>query len=198
MKISEKGLALIKRFEGLRLKAYKAVPTETYYTIGYGHYGADVTEDMEINEATANKFLLLDVDSAVKAVNALDLTLNQNQFDALVSFTFNCGKGNLRKLVKGRDVNAIGDAILLYNKSGGKVLKGLVRRREAERELFFSTDEEVVETYRVHVVKKGDTLSAIAKYYYGSSFKWRLIYDNNKDVISNPNVLHIGARLKIY
>lgn len=200
MKLGEKGLALIKRFEGLRLKAYKAVPTEVYYTIGYGHYGSDVTEGMVITEATANKYLLMDADKAVKAVNSLELELNQNQFDALVSFTFNCGKGNLKKLVKGRSISEIGDAILLYNKSGGKVLKGLVTRREAERELFFTplNEDIVVEKYRVHTVAKGETLSSIARYYYGSSFKWRLIYDNNKDVIKNPNVLRVGMKLKVF
>ena len=165
MKLSEKGLALIKRFEGLRLKAYKAVPTEKYYTIGYGHYGADVSEGMEITEATANRYLLQDADSAVKAVNSLELALNQNQFDALVSFTFNCGKGNLKKLVKERSVDEIGEALLLYTKSGGKVLKGLVTRRNAEHDLFFTPldDGVVIEKYRIHTVVKGDTLSSIAK-----------------------------------
>ena len=199
MKLSEKGLALIKRFEGLRLKAYKAVPTEKYYTIGYGHYGADVSEGMEITEATANRYLLQDADSAVKAVNSLELALNQNQFDALVSFTFNCGKGNLKKLVKERSVDEIGEALLLYTKSGGKVLKGLVTRRNAEHDLFFTPlDDVVIEKYRIHTVVKGDTLSSIAKYYYGSSFKWRLIYDANKDVIKNPNVLRVGMQLKVF
>lgn len=199
MKLSEKGLALIKRFEGLRLKAYKAVPSEMYYTIGYGHYGADVSEDMAITEATANRYLLQDTDSAVKAVNSLELTLNQNQFDALVSFTFNCGKGNLKKLVKERSVDEIGEALLLYTKSGGKVLKGLVTRRNAEHDLFFTPlDDVVIEKYRIHTVVKGDTLSSIAKYYYGSSFKWRLIYDANKDVIKNPNVLRVGMQLKVF
>lgn len=69
-------------------------------------------------------------------VEKTGLKLNQNQFDALVSFTYNCGPGNLLKLVAGRTILQIGDAILKYNKAGGKVLKGLTRRREAERALF--------------------------------------------------------------
>ena len=62
--------------------------------------------------------------------------LSQNQFDALVSFSYNCGAGNLKKLVTGRTLPEIADAMLLYNKAGGKVYDGLTRRRKAERELF--------------------------------------------------------------
>ena len=64
--------------------------------------------------------------------------LNQNQFDALTSFCYNCGNGNLKKLVSGRDAGTVAEKMLLYNKGGGKVLAGLVRRREEERALFLS------------------------------------------------------------
>jgi hypothetical protein len=64
------------------------------------------------------------------------LPLNENQFSALVSFCYNCGVGNLRTLVKNRNAQQIADAMILYNKASGKVLAGLVRRREAERKLF--------------------------------------------------------------
>lgn len=136
MDISQNGLDIIKRNEGLRLTAYKAVKTEEYYTIGYGHYGADVTAGMTISQEQAEDYLKADCASAVKAVNALGLALNQNQFDALVSFTYNCGAGNLRKLCKGRTIEEIGEKIVLYNKSGGKVLSGLVRRRAEEQALY--------------------------------------------------------------
>ena len=138
MKISPKGIALIKQFEGCRLQAYKAVPTEQYYTIGYGHYGADVAPGAVITQAQADAYLLLDLQKFEKAVNATGLTLNQNQFDALVSFTYNCGAGNLHRLIAGRTLPQIADAMLSYNKSGFKVLPGLTRRREAERLLFLS------------------------------------------------------------
>lgn len=137
MKTSKKGIELIKQFEGCRLKAYKAVPTEKYYTIGYGHYGADVVEGMSISAADAEEYLKRDLEKFELYVDKLNLKLNQNQFDALVSFTYNCGPGNLRKLTMGRTIAQIGDAMLLYNKSGGKVLKGLQKRREAERALFY-------------------------------------------------------------
>ena len=141
MKISKQCFDMIKQFEGIRLKAYKAVPTEQYYTIGIGHYGPDVSADMVITEAQAEELFKIDVERFEKHVNNLGLTLNQNQFDALVSFAYNCGPGNLKKLVSGRTLPEIADALLQYNKSGGKVLKGLTRRREAERELFMKKDD---------------------------------------------------------
>lgn len=136
MKISSNGLGLIKQFEGCRLKAYKCVNTEKYYTIGYGHYGADVSSNMTITQAQADAFLVADIAKFESHVNATGLMLNQNQFDALVSFTYNCGQGNLKKLIANRTLSQIADAMLLYNKSGGKVLPGLVNRRKAEQTLF--------------------------------------------------------------
>lgn len=138
MDISKAGLDLIKRYEGLRLTAYKPVSTEKYWTIGYGHYGPDVTQGMTITQAQADAFLKQDCASAVRSVNALKLPLNQNQFDALVSFTYNCGAGNLKTLCKNRTVDEIGEKIVLYNKAGGKVLNGLVRRRTEEQALYKS------------------------------------------------------------
>lgn len=137
MVTSQKGLDLVKKFEGLRLKAYKAIPSEKLYTIGYGHYG--VSAGMEITEKEAEDFLKNDLKTAEKAVNGLNRQFNQNEFDALVSFTYNCGAANLKKLcANDRSKNIIACKILLYNKAGGKVLRGLQRRREAERELFLS------------------------------------------------------------
>lgn len=138
MKTSQNGIDLIKKFEGCRLQAYKAVSTEPCYTIGYGHYGSDVSPNMVISQAQAEDFLKQDLAKYESAVNALGIPLTQNQFDALVSFTYNCGAGNLKKLVRGRDAQQIADAMLQYNKSGGNVLAGLTRRRQAERELFTS------------------------------------------------------------
>lgn len=136
MKISNKGLNLIKEFEGLRLKAYKPVPTEKLWTIGYGHYG--VEEGSTCTQSQAEEYLRQDVSSSERAVNNLKRQWTQGQFDALVSFTYNCGTGNLKTLCANRPADIIADKILLYNKAGGKVLNGLVRRRQAERELFLS------------------------------------------------------------
>ena len=136
MRTSKAGINLIKSFEGLRLKAYKPVRTEQYYTIGYGHYGADVTADMTITEEQAETFLSQDLVKFERAVIALGRNFNQNQFDALVSFTYNCGAANLKRLVANRNNAQIADTIPLYNRAGGKVLNGLIRRRAQERALF--------------------------------------------------------------
>lgn len=138
MKTSQKGIDLIKRFEGCRLQAYKAVPSEKCYTIGYGHYGSDVTPGMSITQVQADALLMQDLMRYEAAVSDAGLKLNQNQFDALVSFAYNCGCGNLKRLVTGRDTQQIADAMLMYNKSGGNVLAGLTKRRQAERDLFTS------------------------------------------------------------
>lgn len=138
MKTSQKGIDLIKKYEGCRLQAYKAVPTEKCYTIGYGHYGSDVSPGMSITQAQADTLLMQDLMRYEAAVIDTGLKLTQNQFDALVSFAYNCGCGNLKKLVTGRDAQQIADAMLLYNKSAGNVLAGLTKRRQAERDLFTS------------------------------------------------------------
>lgn len=147
MKTNNAGIALIKEFEGLRLKAYPdpahgwSVPT-----IGYGHTSAAgapvVTEGMRITEAEADAILRRDLGQYEDAVRrAVNVPLNENQFSALVSFTFNLGPGNLRKSTLLRKLNA-GDydgaavEFARWNKAGGKVMAGLTRRRAAERDLF--------------------------------------------------------------
>lgn len=135
------GLALIKNFEGCRLKAYKPVPTEKYWTIGWGHYGPDVQEGQTITQAQADAILTADCQRFADAVDnpaycPLTDQLNANQRDALISFTFNCGAGCLKTLCKGRSLPQICAAMALYDKSNGKPLAGLTRRRKAEQELF--------------------------------------------------------------
>lgn len=137
MKTSTAGINLIKQFEGCRLTAYKPVPTEKYWTIGYGHYGQDVAPNMTITQAQAEIMLGIDLVKYEQAVDHYAIfPLSQNQFDALVSFAYNCGVGNLQKLLKGRSAPQVAEAMLKYNKAGGKVLTGLTRRRKAEHDLF--------------------------------------------------------------
>lgn len=133
MKTSSRGIELIKSFEGCRLTAYLC--PAGVWTIGYGHT-AGVKQGQVITQDLAEAYLKEDLAKYEKYVEDTGLVLNQNQFDALVSFTYNCGNGNLKKLVKNRSLAQIGEALLLYNKSNGKVLSGLVKRRAAERELF--------------------------------------------------------------
>lgn len=139
--IGEAGLWLIKNFEGCRLEAYKPVHTEPYWTIGWGHYGPDVKEGDIITQEEADAMLLRDCQRFADAVDnpanvPLTAQMNANQRDALISFAFNCGVGNLQTLCRNRTLPQIRDAMALYNKSGGKVLVGLQRRRAAEQALF--------------------------------------------------------------
>jgi len=137
MNTSTNGINLIKSFEGCRLNAYKPVPTEQYWTIGYGHYGSDVAPNQVITQAEAEILLGIDLKKYEQAVTAsTPFPLTQNQFDALVSFSYNCGVGNLKKLVNGRKAPQVAEAMLNYNKAGGKILAGLTRRRQAEHDLF--------------------------------------------------------------
>lgn len=133
MKTSQNGINLIKRFEGCKLTAYKC--PAGVWTIAYGHT-ADVYSGMKITQQQADEFLKQDLVVYENHVNNLNRPFNQNEFDALVSFCYNCGAGSLQTLCKNRTNAQIADALLLYNKGGGKVLQGLVNRRKAERELF--------------------------------------------------------------
>lgn len=147
--IGAAGLALIQRFEGCRLTAYKPVSTEVCWTIGWGHYGPDVQKGQVITQAEADALLVRDCQSAADAVDAstnvpLTKQLNSNQRDALISFTYNCGSGCLRTLCAGRTLPQIREAMALYNKSGGKVLAGLTRRRAAEQALWDTPVKEPV------------------------------------------------------
>lgn len=159
MKINEAGLKLIKSFEGCRLKAYKAVPTEKYFTIGWGHYGADVSKNEKWTQEQADNQLKKDLAKYEKYVTKyVKIKLNENQFSALVSFCYNCGVGNLKKLVDGRNTKQIAAAIPQYNKSGGKVLTGLIRRRNAEVKLFNKNETKYVKytvTASVLNIRKG-------------------------------------------
>ena len=143
MKTSPKGIALIKEFEGLRLKAYKC--PGGVWTIGYGHT-AGVKSGMVISEAQAEEYLKADLVRFERYLNGLELALNHNQFDALVSFIYNVGTGNfsnstlLRKVRANPQDNSIMDEFLRWVYSKGRVLPGLQRRRLAEMKLYFSND----------------------------------------------------------
>ena len=143
MKTSKKGIDLIISFEGFSKCACKGVPTEKYYTIGYVHYGKDVASDDTITKKAAIELLKKDLVSFEKKVDKYNNVyhFSQNEFDALVSFCYNVG--NIDKLtVNGRRTkDEIADAMLRYTHSGGKELRGLVRRRTMERELFLSDND---------------------------------------------------------
>ena len=139
-----KNTAVIKHYEGLQLKAYKC--PAGVWTIGYGHTRG-VKECDVITEKQADLYLLDDLRDAENAVNIhTKVKLNQNQFDALVSFVYNLGSGNFKSSTLLKKLNA-GDYIgaanefKRWNKAGGKVLNGLVKRRASETNLFIGVVE---------------------------------------------------------
>ena len=146
MQTSDKGIALIKQFEGCKLTAYQ--DSVGIWTIGYGWTqpveGKPIRAGMTIKQETAERLLKTGLVSYESDVTRLvKVGLSQGQFDALVSFTYNLGARSLststllRKLNAG-DYAGAADEFLRWNKAGGKVLNGLTRRREAERALFLS------------------------------------------------------------
>lgn len=148
MKTGIKGIELIKSFEGFRSKPYwDAVKVAT---IGYGatHYGNGVRvriTDKPISECEATTLLSEMLGQYENFVNTLvKREINQNQYDALVSFTYNLGGGALASSTLLKKVNAnpcdpsIENEFLRWVKAGGKVLKGLERRRQSESDLYFS------------------------------------------------------------
>jgi lysozyme len=143
MKINERGLSIIKRFEGLRLEAYRC--PAGILTIGYGHTGSDVREGQIITPGEADRLLAADVARFERGVEALASPCNANQFSALVGFSFNLGlltlqKSTLLKKHKAGDFDGAERQFAAWNKArvhGQLVpLAGLTARREAERMLY--------------------------------------------------------------
>ena len=140
--ISQKGINLIKEFEGFRAKAYKC--PAGVWTIGYGHT-AGVKPGMTITKEQGEAMLRKDLKIYERHVSEAlgSATTSQGQWDALVSFCYNAGPGNLRKssmlrLHKQGKYKAAAEAFMAWTKGGGRVLPGLVRRRKAEKALYLS------------------------------------------------------------
>ncbi|MCE9886967.1 lysozyme [Obesumbacterium proteus] len=146
MQISNNGINLIKQFEGCRLMAYQ--DCIGVWTIGYGWTqpidGKVISKGMAINQQKADALLLQGVELSVNCVNDLLLvSVNQDQFDALVDFAYNLGinalKGStLLKKINAGDYIGAANEFHKWNKAGGKELAGLTRRRGAEKSLFLS------------------------------------------------------------
>ena len=139
MIISKNGLDLIKHFESLQLKAYKC--SANVWTIGYGHT-KNVKEGDRISQDQANCFLMQDLYSVERAiVRLVKVKLNQNQFDALCSLIFNIGisafnKSTLLAKLNNSDYVGAAEQFRRWNKVNNVVMAGLVRRRQAEEDLF--------------------------------------------------------------
>lgn len=170
MKTGAKGIALIKEFEGYHTKLHNgdckayldkhANPKawspgyKGLWTIGYG-CTVGVTEGLVWTEKQAHKALLKEIAKHEANVKRLiNVPLDQNQFDALVSLSYNVGMGTTRTRtiidrLNAKDYNGAAQAFLLYDKAGGKTLRGLTRRRQAEKKLFETyTPKQVVESSR--------------------------------------------------
>ena len=169
MNISETGIQLIKKFEGCSLKAYKC--PAGIWTIGYGHT-LGVKEGQTITKEQAETFLKQDIRSFELTVNNLvNVPLNQGQFDALVSFCYNLGTGNLKKstllkLINKKDYIGAAEQFDRWVYASGKKLPGLVKRRTAEKELFLKNicnDAYVVTANSLNVRKNAGTNYKILK-----------------------------------
>jgi len=140
MQTSANGKNLIKHFEGVRLTSYRDIVG--VLTIGVGHTGPDVFDNMTITAQEANDLLGIDLHIAETAISKnVKVPLNQNQFDALVSLVFNIGTGafknsTLLRVLNTKDYLHAADQFLVWNKAGGKVVQGLANRRMAEFDLF--------------------------------------------------------------
>lgn len=144
MRISNKGIRLIKFFEGCKLAAYPDPASGGKpWTIGYGHTHK-VKRGDTITQPQAEQFLYEDLETVCSTIEkSVKAKINQTQFDALCSFIFDVGASNfinstlLKKLNAG-DINGAGDELIRWNRAAGKVIPGLTKRREAERALFLS------------------------------------------------------------
>ena len=171
MKLSKVGIDLIKSFEGCYLKAYKC--PAGVWTIGWGTTepidGVKPHEGMVITQKQADELLIKNLNGYENAVNEyVTYSINQNQFDALVSFAYNCGNGALKtstllKKLNAGDVHGAANEFLRWNKANGKVLNGLTRRREAERKLFLKEEEEVVKNIKINLNGVEKNVNAIEK-----------------------------------
>jgi lysozyme len=143
MRTGRDGVELIRHFEGCRFDAYLC--PAGVWTIGYGHT-ADVKEGDSIDQEAAEAFLIEDLEKFEQAVTRLvEVPLTQQQFDALVSWTFNLGAGNLAESTLLRKLNnyqyaEVPEQMMRWVKAGGQVLDGLVKRRAAEAALFQNKD----------------------------------------------------------
>lgn len=154
MNISDKGIAMIKEFEGLRLTTYSCAAGKK--TIGYGHTGSDVYYGQRITEREAETLLRADLARFERHVNSYDSAYGwtQNEFDAMVSFAFNVG--NIDGLTYNgiRSKAMIADKMLSYCKANGKKIAGLVTRRQKERELFLTVDKSVGSVDNQNIISK--------------------------------------------
>ena len=145
-KLQQSDINQIKKFEGLSLRAYKPVPTERFYTIGYGHYGADVKANQVITEKEAESLLRKDLEKFEDYVNNLGVCKRYSEFASLTDFAFNLGtaalgRSTLLKYIRqGKAEQYIREEFAERVNSKGMRLKGLVIRRQWEADRYYGNE----------------------------------------------------------
>lgn len=165
MQTNNEGIKLMHSFEGCKLQSYKDIVG--IWTIGWGSTGPDIGPNMTWTQQQADERFKKDLQKFEKAVSAaVKVPITSNQFSALVCFTYNVGAGamtnsTLIKKLNFGDISGAADQFLRWNKAGGKEVKGLTRRREAERELFLKS--EVQSTKQEDLLPEGPSEEDINK-----------------------------------
>lgn len=203
MRNIDQALELIKSYESLRLEAYKCPAGK--WSIGYGHT-SNVKENDICTFLEAENYLHDDVKKIMKqmdnSIAKKGLVFSDCEYNALLSFTYNCGIGNFNKLVKDRTNAEIGQAILLYNKANGVALRGLTKRRQSEHELYFSEKRKKSRTLRIgyrvkdnYRIRKTPSLTANVIAYTDSTKK--MYYDvkevDGDFVLTDKGYIHKDA-----
>ena len=146
MTIDKEGIEFIKKFEGCKLTAYKPVSSEKYWTIGFGHYGKDVTQGMTITMERAEQLFRDDIKPIERSIHKLGKCLTQGEYNTLVSWIYNLGNGNFdsstlkKKILAEAEDEEITDQIVRWIYAGGKPLLGLKRRRVAEANMWLEKE----------------------------------------------------------
>jgi len=148
MKVGEAGVTLIKQFEGFPFGGRPYQDIVGVWTIGYGHTAGVGPRSARLTIDEASELLREDLDKRyAPPVAGVGVSLQPHQFDAIVSFVYNCGPGAITtetrvgRELRAQEWKAAGDALLAWNKAGGKPVAGLTRRRQAERALFLADDD---------------------------------------------------------
>lgn len=171
MKLTQAGIDFIKRYEGFSEKPYKVGDFERFFTWGYGHYGADVPSPesgKKISRVEAENLLKKDLQRFIDGVNGLiKVPITDTMFSSLVSFTYNLGVSTLQRsdlltYLNQKNYQKAADEFPKYCHAGGKVLKGLLRRRNDEREMFLKDVDKLkppvkkIVSLPKPILKKGD------------------------------------------
>jgi len=183
MKTSPVGIELIKRFEGLRLKAYKC--PAGMWTIGYGRT-FNVSEGMEIPKEQAEAFLKEDLKVYEDSVNdGIEIKITQNQFDAMVSFCFNLGikafnDSYIKKYTNEKRFPEVREQFMRFVYAGGKKLDGLIKRRKAEADLYELGEKNVLQEILEKNSSIWKTLEGLQADLHENNEKIRLLLSNQK------------------